>query len=168
MKIKKGDTVVVITGKDKGKSGKVLEVFLKTDRVLVDGVNIVSRHTKPRSAQDKGGIVKKASPIHVSNVMIFEGGKATRVAHTIIDGKKVRVSKKTGNSLDKEFAKAVKKQAKSEKATEIKEKTVAKKETKTAEAKTAKAKSTATKAVKEEKVEVKKPAAKKTTAKADK
>lgn len=191
MKIKKGDTVVVITGKDKGKTGKVLEVFPKTERVLVDGVNIVSRHTKPRSAQDKGGIIEKASPIHVSNVMIFENGKATRVAYKMIDGKKVRVSKKTGNSLDKEFAKAVKKQAKAEKETktaekvekptaktiEKVEKTVTKtakpvaKETKTpktAEKPATTKKTTATKAVKEEKVEVKKPAAKKTTAKADK
>ena len=117
MKIKKGDTVVVITGKDKGKSGKVLEVFPKEDRVLVDGVNIISRHSKPKSAQDKGGIVKKSAPIHASNVMIFEDGKAVRVAHKFIDGKKVRVSAKSGKSLDKEFVKAVKKEtAKAEKA----------------------------------------------------
>ena len=134
MKIKKGDTVVVITGKDKGKSGKVLEVFPKDDRVLVDGVNIIARHTKPRSAQDKGGIVKKSAPIHVSNVMIYENGTATRVAHTFIDGKKVRVSKKSGQSLDKEFVKAVKKEtAKVEKATA--KKATAKTEAKKAEPK---------------------------------
>lgn len=113
MNIKKGDTVVVITGKDKGKSGKVLEVFVKENRVLVDGINIVSRHTKPKSAQEKGGIIKKAAPINASNVMIMcSCGKATRVAHKIIDGKKVRICKVCGMSLDKEHSKAVKKDAK--------------------------------------------------------
>lgn len=130
MKIKKGDTVVVITGKDKGKTGKVLEVFPKNDRVLVDGVNIVARHSKPKSAQDKGGIVKKTSPIHVSNVMIYENGTVTRIGHTYIDGKKVRVSKKTGQSLDKEFVKAVKKEVKKETAKVEKEKKIAKTEVK--------------------------------------
>ena len=115
MKIKKGDNIVVITGKDKGKTGKVLEVFPKDERVLVEGVNIIARHTKPRSAQDKGGIIKKAAPIHVSNVMIFESGKVTKVAHKVIDGKKVRISKKSGESLDKEFVKAVRKEAKAAK-----------------------------------------------------
>lgn len=162
MKIKKGDTVVIIAGKDKGKTGKVLEVFPKKERVLVDGINIVSRHTKPRSAQDKGGIIEKASPIHVSNVMIFEGGKATRVAYKIIDGKKVRVSKRTGNSLDKEFVKAVKKQAK---ATKTAEKSATKAETTKKETKTTTKKPATTKDSKTEKVEVKKPTAKKTTAK---
>ena len=69
MNIKKGDTVVVITGKDKGKSGKVLEVFPKQNRVLVENINIVSRHTKPKSAQEKGGIIKKPAPINASNIM---------------------------------------------------------------------------------------------------
>lgn len=112
MKIKKGDNVVVITGKDKGKTGKVLEVYPKEERVLVEGINIVARHTKPKNTQDKGGIIKKPAPIHVSNVMIYENGKATRVAHKLIDGKKVRISKKSGESLDKEFVKAVRKEAK--------------------------------------------------------
>jgi len=115
MKIKKGDNVLVISGKDKGKSGKVLEVYPKDERVLVEGVNIVSRHTKPKSAQDKGGIIKKPSPLHVSNVMIFENGKVTKVAHKIIDGKKIRISKVSGESLDKEFVKAVRKDAKANK-----------------------------------------------------
>ena len=113
MKIKKGDTVVVVTGKDKGKSGKVLEVLPKSGRVIVNNINIVSRHTKPRSAQDKGGIIKKPAPIEASNVMVLcDCGKATRVGYKMIDGKKVRVCKKCGLSLDKEHAKAVKKEVK--------------------------------------------------------
>lgn len=146
MNIKKGDTVVVITGKDKGKSGKVLEVLIKQNRVIIDGVNIVSRHTKPKSAQEKGGIVKKPAPIDASNVMVMcSCGKATRVAHKIIDGKKVRVCKVCGMSLDKEHAKAVKKDAKKSakvaKADEVapKEK---KASTKASEKKTSKATST--------------------------
>lgn len=160
MIIKKGDTVVVITGKDKGKTGKVLEVYPKENRVLVDGVNVVSRHSKPRSAQDKGGIIKKNAPIHASNVMIYEDGKTTRVAHKFIDGKKVRVSKKTGNSLDKEFVKAVKKQAKDEvKAAKPAKKETAKKET---------AKTAEPKAVKPRKVATEKTTVKKTVAKSGK
>lgn len=132
MNIKKGDTVVVITGKDKGKSGKVLEVLPKQNRVLVEGINIVSRHTKPRSAQEKGGIIKKPAPINASNVMILcDCGKATRVAYKLVNGKKVRVCKKCGNSLDKEHVKAVKKEAKkavkAEKAENKETKTTAKK-----------------------------------------
>lgn len=152
MKIKKGDTVVVIAGKDKGKTAKVLEVYPTKDRVLVEGVNMVSRHTKPKSAQDKGGIVKKAAPIHVSNVMIYENGTATRVAHKLIDGKKVRVSVKTGQSLDKEFVKAVKKENKTAAA----EKTAKAKTTKSAE------KASTVKVVKEAKAAPKKVAEKKT------
>lgn len=139
MKIKKGDNVLVIAGKDKGKSGKVLEVYPKDERILVEGVNIIARHTKPKSAQDKGGIIKKPAPLHVSNVMIFENGKVTKVAHKMIDGKKVRISKESGQSLDKEFVKAVRKEAKANKeqkqGTETKkdakvEKTIASKESK--------------------------------------
>lgn len=112
--VKKGDTVVVIAGKDKNKTGKVLEVSPKDGKVLVENVNIVTKHNKPRSQQDKGGIVKKPAAIEVSNVMVIcpACGKATRVAHTEVEGKKVRACKKCGASLDKEFAKAVKKSAK--------------------------------------------------------
>lgn len=139
MKIKKGDNVVVITGKDKGKKGKVLEVLPKNGRVIVDNVNIVSRHTKPRSAEDKGGIVKKPAPIEASNVMVLcDCGKATRVAYKMVDGKKVRVCKKCGLSLDKEHAKAVKK---ANKENAVSKKSAVKTEKK----------STAKKAVKEEK-----------------
>ena len=139
MKIKKGDTVVVVTGKDKGKSGKVLEVLPKSGRVIVNNINIVSRHTKPRSAQDKGGIIKKPAPIEASNVMVLcDCGKATRVGYKMIDGKKVRVCKKCGLSLDKEHAKAVKKEAKKA----VKEEKVT--------AKSTEKKSTAKKAVKKD------------------
>ncbi len=120
MKIKKGDKVVVITGKDRGKKGDVMEVLPQDDRVLIDGVNIVTRHRKPKSAQDKGGIIKKPAPIHISNVMIVcSCGKATRVGHKLIDGKKVRVCKVCGKSLDKEFVKVVKKEAKKSKASTV-------------------------------------------------
>ena len=96
--VKKGDTVVVIAGKDKNKTGKVLEVSPKTGKVLVENVNIVTKHNKPKSQQDKGGIVKKPAAIEVSNVMVIcpECGKATRVAHTEVEGKKVRACKKCG------------------------------------------------------------------------
>lgn len=148
MNIKKGDTVVVITGKDKGKSGKVLEVFPKQNRVLVENINIVSRHTKPKSAQEKGGIIKKPAPINASNVMVLcDCGKATRVAYKLVNGKKVRICKKCGNSLDKEHAKAVKKEAK--KAVKAEKETS---KTEKAEVKVEKTKTTAKKkAVKEEK-----------------
>ena len=114
MTIKTGDNVIVITGKDKGKSGKVTKVYADEGRVLVEGVNIVSRHQKPRSQEDKGGIIKKNAPIDASNVQVVcpVCGKATRVAHTEINGKKVRVCKKCKGSLDKEFVKQTKKEAK--------------------------------------------------------
>lgn len=113
MTVKKGDNVVVIAGKDKGKTGKVLEVFPEENRVLVDGVNIVSKHKKARNQNEKSGIVKKSAPINASNVMIIcpSCGKATRVYHKVIDGKKVRVCK-CGVSLDKAYVKATKKDAK--------------------------------------------------------
>lgn len=114
MSIKKGDNVVVIAGKDKKKTGKVLEVSPKTGKVLVENVNIVTKHNKPRSQQDKGGIVKKPAAIDASNVMVVcpVCGKATRVAHAEVEGKKVRSCKKCNASLDKEFVKASKKNAK--------------------------------------------------------
>ena len=114
MRIKKGDTVLVITGKDKGKTGKVDAVYSDKNKVLVDNVNVVTKHQKPKSQQDKGGIVKKTAPIEASNVMVVcpVCNKATRVAHKEIDGKKVRVCKKCGASLDKEFVKQAKKDAK--------------------------------------------------------
>lgn len=114
MTIKAGDNVVVITGKDAGKQGKVLSVNHETGRVIVDGVNVVKRHTKPKTQQDKGGIISKPAPIDASNVMILcpNCGKPSRIGHKVVDGKKVRVCKKCGVSLDKEFVKATKKESK--------------------------------------------------------
>jgi len=114
MNIKKNDTVLVIAGKDKGTKGKILEVSPKSERVVVEGVNVLVKHKKPRSAQDKGGIIKSEHSIDASNVMVVceTCGKATRVAHKIVDGKNVRICKKCGASLDKAATKAVKKEAK--------------------------------------------------------
>ena len=95
--IKKGDTVYVNAGNDKGKTGKVLEVLRDKDRVIVEGVNMVSKHTKPNPKNPQGGIVKQEAGIHISNVNLMDAnGKATKVAHKEIDGKKVRVAKTTG------------------------------------------------------------------------
>lgn len=114
MNIKKGDTVYVITGKDKGKSGKITAVYSDKNKVLIENVNIVTKHQKPKSQQDKGGIVKKPAPIDASNVMVVcpVCNKATRISHKEIDGKKARICKKCGASLDKEFVKQTKKEAK--------------------------------------------------------
>ena len=119
LRIKKGDNVLVIAGKDKGKTGTVLEVSPKTGKVVVDGVNVVSRHQKPRSQQDKGGIIKKNAAIDASNVMVIcpTCGKATRIKAGEANGKKVRVCK-CGSALDKANAKAVKKEAKKVEAAE--------------------------------------------------
>ncbi len=131
MTVKKGDNVVVIAGKEKGKTGKVVEVFPKDNRVLVDGLNIVTKHQKARKQDEKSAIVKKSAPIEASNVMVVcpVCGKATRVAHNEIEGKKVRTCKKCAASLDKEFVKATKKEAK---------KNIAKAEEKSAEQKSTK------------------------------
>ncbi|MBQ0922874.1 MULTISPECIES: 50S ribosomal protein L24 [Saccharopolyspora] len=104
MKIKKGDTVVVISGKDKGAKGKVIQAMPAEQRVLVEGVNRIKKHTKvsrtERGAQS-GGIVTQEAPIHVSNVMVVDSdGKPTRVGHRIDeDGKKVRVSRRNGKDI---------------------------------------------------------------------
>lgn len=100
-KIKKGDKVIVITGRDKGKTGEVTKVLVSESKVLVSGINTVKRHTKP-SAAGQGGIVTKEAPIHISNVALADpkGGKATRVGFTIgKDGKKQRIAKKSGEAL---------------------------------------------------------------------
>jgi large subunit ribosomal protein L24 len=101
--IKKGDTVVVITGDDKDvtKPRKVLEVFPDTERVLIEGVNIVTRHTKPSARDTKGGIVKKEAAIHISNVKLWDAkkGEATKIKRTRENGKLVRVSKKSGEVI---------------------------------------------------------------------
>ena len=98
--IKKGDTVIVIAGNDKGKTGKVLEVRRGEDRVIVEGVNMVSKHTKPNPKAPQGGIIKQEAPIHISNVNLVDAnGKATRVAHKEVEGKKVRIAKTTGEEI---------------------------------------------------------------------
>ncbi|MCI6206818.1 MAG: 50S ribosomal protein L24 [Corynebacterium glucuronolyticum] len=104
MKIHKGDTVLVIAGKDKGAKGKVIQAFPKTNKVLVEGVNRVKKHvvnSAPERGAESGGIVTQEAPIHVSNVMIVDAdGNPTRVGYRIDeDGKKVRVSKKSGKDL---------------------------------------------------------------------
>ena len=98
LKIKKGDTVKIIAGKDKGKEGKVLLVDAKSSRVIVEGLNIVKRHSKPSTANQKGGIVSKEAPIHISNVALVVNGETTKVGFEIKDGKKVRIARKTGES----------------------------------------------------------------------
>lgn len=97
-KIKKGDTVVVIAGKDKGKNGKVLSV--SNGKVVVEGVNTVTKHTKPSQSNPKGGMITKDAPIDISNVMYLHKGKATRIGFTMKDNKKVRVAKTTGEIVD--------------------------------------------------------------------
>ena len=102
LNIKKGDTVVVLTGKDSGKKGKVLQAIPADERVIVEGVNVVSKHKKPRNQQDIGGIVKKEAPVHVSNVMVIcpKCNKPTKVGHLKNDkGVKVRVCKKCGAQI---------------------------------------------------------------------
>ena len=100
MKIKTGDTVKVIAGKDKDKEGKVLSVDKKTGRVVVEGVNMVTKHAKPSASNQQGGIINKEAPIDASNVMSVQNGKATRIGYKVEDGKKVRVAKKTGEVID--------------------------------------------------------------------
>lgn len=102
--VKKGDQVMVITGKDKGKKGRVLAAFPSESRVLVEGVNMVKKHQKPNQANPQGGILHKEAPIHSSNVMLIDpkSGQPTRVGYKVLDnGKKVRVAKKSGEVIDK-------------------------------------------------------------------
>ena len=99
-KIRKGDLVRVITGKDKDTEGKVLSVNAKNHTVLVEGINMVSKHTKPNAQNQTGGIVSQESSIDISNVMLVVDGKATRVGFKVEDGKKVRVAKATGKVID--------------------------------------------------------------------
>ena len=100
MKIKKGDTVKVIAGKDANAEGKVLSVDMKKGSVLVEGVNMITKHTKPSQANPNGGIVQKEAPIDISNVMLVFKGKATRVGFKVEGDKKVRFAKSTGEVID--------------------------------------------------------------------
>ena len=101
MSIKKDDTVVVITGKDKGQRGKVLSVNPKEGKVIVEKINMVSRHTRPRKQGDEGGIIKKEAPLYACKVMRVcpKCDKATRAASKIVDGKKVRICKQCGAEI---------------------------------------------------------------------
>lgn len=103
MHVKKGDKVMVISGKDKGKQGVILEAYPKKERVLVEGVNMVKKHSKPSQANPQGGINEQEAPVHVSNVMPIDpkSGNPTRVGYKVENGKKVRVAKKSGEVLDK-------------------------------------------------------------------
>ena len=113
LSVKKGDNVLVIAGKDAGKTGEILEVNKEAGRVVVAGMNIQAHHRKPRSKDDKGGIIKSEGAIDVSNVQVVCPAckKATRVAHAEVDGKKARICKKCGATLDvaKKTAKSSKK-----------------------------------------------------------
>ena len=100
MKIKKDDMVQVIAGKDKGKEGKVLSVDAKNNKVLVEGVNIVHKHSKPSMQNQQGGILHQEAPNDLSNVMLLHNGKATRVGFKMDGDKKVRVAKATGEVID--------------------------------------------------------------------
>ena len=100
MKIKRGDTVKVIAGKDKDKEGKVIAVNKKDGKVLVEGVNMLTKHTKPSMANQNGGIVHQEGYIDASNVMLLHNGKATRVGFKMDGDKKVRVAKSTGEVID--------------------------------------------------------------------
>ncbi len=99
-KIKKGDTVKVIAGKDKDKEGKVISVDRKNNKVLVEGINKITKHEKPSVANQNGGIVQKEAPIDASNVMYVHKGKATRIGFKIEKDKKVRYAKSTGDVID--------------------------------------------------------------------
>ena len=101
MNVKKGDEVIVIAGKDKGKTGKVIQAIPSQEKVVVEGVAVVKRHTKPTQKMPQGGIIEKEAAIHVSNVMPYCSTckKGVRVAHTIETGKKIRVCRKCGKAL---------------------------------------------------------------------
>ena len=99
MKIRKGDTVKVIAGKDKGKTGSVLTVHSATNQVTVEGLNVSKRHQKAKSRSSQGQIIEKSMPIDASNVALMEGDKAVRVGYQMQDGKKVRISRQSGKKI---------------------------------------------------------------------
>lgn len=100
LKIKKGDTVKIITGKDKNKTGKVLSVDVKKNKVVVEGRNMVTKHTKPSAQNQQGGIVHQEAALDLSNVMLVVDDKATRVGFAVEGDKKVRIAKATGKAID--------------------------------------------------------------------
>ena len=101
LNIKKGDTVYVNAGNDKGKTGKVLSVIPAKDRAIVEGINLVSKHTKPNAKQPQGGIIKQEAGIHISNLQLIDpqSGKPTRVGHKFVGDKKIRYAKKSGEEI---------------------------------------------------------------------
>ena len=102
MHVKKGDTVLVLSGNDKGKQGKVMSVDLKSQRAIVEGVRIISKHTRPNAEHPQGGIIKQEAPIHISNLMVVDkSGKPTRIGHKKDEktGKSIRYSKRTGEII---------------------------------------------------------------------
>ncbi|AVQ97662.1 50S ribosomal protein L24 [Oceanobacillus picturae] len=103
MHVKKGDKVKVISGKDRGKEGTILEVNPAQERVLVEGINMMKKHAKPSQENPQGGILNQEAPIHASNVMPIDpkSGEPTRVGYEVRDGKKVRIAKKSGEAIDK-------------------------------------------------------------------
>ena len=101
MKIRKGDTVQVMSGADAGKVGRVIKVYLDTDRILVEGINIVKKHSRPSQDNPQGGIIEKEASIHVSNVMMIVNGKPSRIGYkTLEDGRKVKFAKTTGEIIN--------------------------------------------------------------------
>lgn len=100
LKIKKGDLVRVITGRDKDKEGKVISINRKKNTLLVEGINMITKHTKPSMANQQGGIIHQEGPIHISNVMYVHKGKPTRVGFKMEGDKKVRFAKSTGDIID--------------------------------------------------------------------
>ena len=101
-RIKKNDSVMIIAGKERGKIGKVIRVQPQQERAVVERLNMVKRHVKPRGPQDSGGILEKEASIHLSNLMLIDpqDGRPTRVGFKVVDGRKMRVSRRTGNVLD--------------------------------------------------------------------
>jgi len=99
MKIKKGDTIIVIAGKDKGKTGKIVRAFPKKNSVIVEGINIHKKHQRARKSNSKGQIIEMAMPINASNVTVSDGGKRARIGKKLIGGKFVRINKKTGKEI---------------------------------------------------------------------
>ena len=103
MKLRVGDTVQVVAGSDKGKTGEIIQILRKEDRVIVEGINMVTKHIKPSQADPEGGIVTREAPIHVSNVAYYDSKakEPVKFGYKIEDGQKIRINKKTGKALDK-------------------------------------------------------------------
>ena len=99
MKIKKGDNVMVLAGKDKGKTGSVVRTLPRENKVIVEGINTVTKHQKNRRVRSQGQVIEKSAPVHISNVALVEGKQPVRVGYEIKDGKKTRISRKSGKEI---------------------------------------------------------------------